>query len=115
MEQVTIYHNPKCKKSQETLKFLREKRVEPKIIEYLKTPPKKEELRQIVNKLHKTPEDLVRKSEKEYKENFKGKQLTQEEWLEAMAKFPKLIERPIVVNGKKAVIGRPPENIKTLR
>lgn len=109
-----IYHNPRCRKSRETLELLRQHGVEPQIVEYLKTPPSKEELRDILRKLGMKPEQLVRKGEARYKEQFKGKALSEEEWLEVLTQHPRLIERPIVVAGDKAVIGRPPENVLQL-
>jgi arsenate reductase (glutaredoxin) len=111
---VTIYHNPRCGKSRSTLALLEEKGIQPHIIEYLKTPPTKEELRAILKKLDMKPEQLVRKGEDIYKEKFAGKTLTDEQWLEVLVKNPILIERPIVVKGDRAVIGRPPENVMEL-
>jgi arsenate reductase len=111
---ITIYHNPRCGKSRSALTLLEEKGVRPHIVEYLKTPPTKEELRSILKKLGMGPEQLVRKGENVYKEKFAGKQMTDEQWLEALAKNPILIERPIVVKGDRAVIGRPPENVLEL-
>ncbi len=105
-----IYHNPRCRKSRETLELLRTHGIEPQIVEYLKTPPTKEELRALLRKLGMKPVELVRKNEAIYKELFKGKELSDEEWLDVLVQHPKLIERPIVVAGAKAVIGRPPEN-----
>ena len=84
------------------------------IIEYLKDTPSQEELRQIIDLLGIKPEQLLRKNETIYKEKYKGKSLSDEEWIEAMLENPKLIERPIVVQGSKAVLGRPPENVKEL-
>lgn len=109
-----IYHNPRCRKSRESLALLQEKNIEPEIIKYLETPPSTGELREILKKLDIKAEQLVRKTEKIYKENYKGKNLTEEQWIEAMAKYPKLIERPVVIKGNKAVIGRPPENVLEL-
>ena len=109
-----IYHNPRCRKSRETLQILREAGIEPEIVEYLTTPPTAPELRDLVDKLGIAPSQLIRKQEKIYKDNFKGKELSEEEWLAAMTQYPKLIERPIVVAGDKAVLGRPPEAVKTL-
>ncbi len=109
-----MYHNPRCRKSRETLELLRRHGIEPEIVEYLKTPPTKEELRDILRKLGMKPHELVRKGEAIYKEHFKGKELTDEEWLDALVQYPKLIERPIVVDGERAVIGRPPENVLAL-
>lgn len=107
---VKIFHNPRCTKSRETLKLLEEKGEMPVIIEYLKTPPAKEELAEVVEMLGIKPHDLIRKGEAEYRENFKGKDLTDDEWLDAMVAYPKLIERPIVIKEGKAAIGRPPAN-----
>lgn len=109
-----IYHNPRCRKSRETLQILQENKFEVDIVEYLVHPPTADELKSIVQMLNISPEALIRKGETEYKENFKGKKLTDNEWIEAMVKYPKLIERPIVIKNKKAVLGRPPENVYTL-
>ncbi len=109
-----IYHNPRCRKSRETLDILTNKGIEPEVVLYLETPPSKRELKEILSKLGISAFDLVRKTEAIYKENYKGKDLTEAKWIEAMIKYPKLIERPIVVKGKKAVIGRPPENVEVL-
>ena len=111
---ITIYHNPRCGKSRSALALLQEKGVHPHIIEYLKSPPTKEELRAILKKLGMKPEQLVRKSEDAYKERLAGKALSEEQWLDALAMNPILIERPIVVKGDKAVIGRPAENVLSL-
>lgn len=88
--------------------------VEPEIIEYLKTPPDKHTLKQLVDMLGIAPHDLIRTQEKIYKENYKGQDLSDDEWLEVIAENPKLMERPVVVEGNKAVLGRPPENVKEL-
>lgn len=111
---LTIYHNPRCSKSRQTLGIIEDAGQMVQVVEYLKTIPTKEELAEIIEKLGIKPADLIRKSEKDYKDNFKGKTLTDDEWLEAMVQYPKLIERPIVVKGDKAVLGRPPENVNTL-
>lgn len=81
------------------------------IIEYLNTPPSKEELKEILEMLDMKPEQLLRKGEAIYKEQFKGKNLTDDQWIDAMIEHPKLIERPIVIKNGKAAIGRPPENV----
>lgn len=108
----TIYHNPRCSKSRQTLAILQEKGVEPEIIEYLETPPDTSTLRLLIKKLGMAPRDLLRKGEDAYKENqLSNPELTDEQILEYMVRYPKLIERPIVVNGEKAVLGRPPENV----
>lgn len=109
---ITIYHNPRCAKSRETLQILKEGGKEFEVVEYLKTPPTAEQLREITALLNKKPQDIVRKNEKLYKEEFSGKDLTDDEWLTVLASNPILIERPIVTDGKKAVIGRPPENVR---
>ncbi|MEQ8927088.1 MAG: arsenate reductase (glutaredoxin) [Fulvivirga sp.] len=114
MAKATIYHNPRCGKSRNTLKILEEKGVESNIIEYLKTPPSFEELKTIIGKLNIKPEELLRKGETVYKEKYKGKNLSDDEWIKVMVDNPILIERPIVVAGSRAVLGRPPENVLDL-
>jgi len=109
-----IYHNPRCRKSRETLELITNNGMDPEIILYLDTPPTKKELKEILDLLGIEPTDLLRKSEPIFKENYKGKELSNAKWIEAMIKHPKLIERPIVIKGKKAIIGRPPENVKSL-
>ena len=109
-----IYHNPRCRKSRETLDIIRNAGVEPKIIEYLKTPPGAGELKEVLRMLDMRPEDILRKNEDIFKQNFKGKMYSDDEWIGILVENPKLIERPIVVEGKRAVLGRPPENVKSL-
>lgn len=109
-----IYHNPRCQKSRETLKLINDAGVHVEIVEYLKNTPSKEELQDLISKLGITPVQLLRKSESVFKESYKGKEFSDEEWVEIMIENPKLIERPIVVDGEKAVLGRPPENVKEL-
>lgn len=111
---ITIYHNPRCKKSREGLAILEASGNEFEIVKYLEEVPSKEEISSILNKLNISPMDLVRTQEKIWKENFKGKSLSDAEVLDAILEYPKLIERPIVINGDKAVIGRPPEDIKRI-
>ena len=106
-----IYHNPRCSKSRQTLELLHTKGLEPEIVLYLENSPSKKLLKDILKKLGIKAEQLVRKSEAIFKENYKGKTLTENQWIEALVKHPKLIERPIVINGKKATIGRPPEKV----
>jgi len=107
---VTIYHNPRCSKSRQTLALLTERGIEPEIVEYLKTPPSEAELTRILELLGKEPEELMRKNEAEYKEHFKGRELSREEAIRLMTQYPKVIERPIViVDDAKAAVGRPPE------
>lgn len=109
-----IYHNPRCRKSRETLALIREAGTEPEIVEYLKTPPSAAELKALLGMLGIPAEALLRKGEAIFKSDYKGKSLSEDEWIAAMAAHPVLIERPIVVKGKKAVLGRPPENVKVL-
>lgn len=108
---VTIYHNNKCSKSRQTLQLLQEKGQKVEVVEYLKNTPSAEELKAVLSKLDIKPEQLLRKGEKVYKEQFAGQPHTDEEWIQIMVENPVLIERPIVVNGDKAVIGRPPESV----
>ena len=109
-----IYHNPRCRKSRETLALLKEEGYKPEVVEYLKTPPSQEELIEILSLLGISAEQIIRTGEKIFKENYKGKTFSEEEWVQILIENPKLIERPIVVAGKKAVIGRPPENVHSL-
>lgn len=109
-----IYHNPRCRKSRETLQMIKDAGIEPVVIEYLKTPPTSAELSEILLLLKVAPEAIVRKGEKLYKEQYKGKNLSDQDWLEILPSHPVLIERPIVVHQQNAVIGRPPENVKEL-
>ena len=113
-ETLTIYHNPACTKSRETLALIRSRGHEPRVIEYLKTPPTARELGEIVGQLGIEAEALVRKGEDVYKTRYSGKQLTGAQWIAAMVKDPVLIERPIVVKNHKAVLGRPLERIEEL-
>ena len=108
---IKIYHNPRCRKSREGLQILENSGKEFEIIKYLEDIPSEEELAKIIKKLNINPIQLVRKNEKVWKENYKGKDLSDHEIVKAMIENPKLIERPIVINNKKAVIGRPPETI----
>lgn len=110
----TIYHNPRCTKSRQGLAFLNEKGIDPEIKEYLKEGVSADELKEVVGLLGIKPEALIRKSEADYKENFKGKDLSDDQWIEAMVNYPKLIERPIIIHGDKAVIARPTELIQEL-
>lgn len=109
-----ILHNPRCRKSREGLKILEDSGQEFAIVEYLKEPLSEEELTDVLAKLNMNAMDLVRKNEKEWKENFKGKEMSQEQVVTALVNHPKLIERPIVISGDRAVVGRPPENIHEL-
>lgn len=106
-----IYHNPRCMKSRQTLSLIQEAGAEVEIIEYLKEPPSAAELKEVIGKLGISAEQLLRKGEAIFKQEFKGQLHTDEEWIEIMLAHPKLIERPIVVKGDEAVIGRPPESV----
>ena len=112
MTEITIYHNPRCTKSRQTLALLEDKGINPKVVEYLKTPLNKSEVADILQKLGKSPRDIIRKGEVEYKESgADNKDLSDEQLIEKIAQNPKLLERPIVVNNQKAAVGRPPENV----
>lgn len=109
---ITIFHNPRCSKSRQTMELLQSNNVEPEVVEYLKTPPDFKTLDNILNMLGIEPRQLMRKGEAEYKENnLADESLSRKQLIEAMVKFPKLIERPIVVSNGKAAIGRPPETV----
>jgi len=111
---LTIYHNPNCSKSRATLALLQQHGFNPRIVEYLSAPPTGVELDAIVRKLGIKSEQLVRTGEEIYKAKYAGKMLTDSDWIEAMVSDPVLIERPIVVRGDRAAIGRPPENVLPL-
>lgn len=108
---ITIYHNPRCSKSREALGILETSKADYKIIKYLDELLSEETLKNIIKLLKIKPIALVRTNESIWKENFKNLDLTDKEIIAALAKHPKLIERPIVINGTKAIIGRPPQNI----
>ncbi|MGH1469658.1 MAG: arsenate reductase (glutaredoxin) [Cellvibrionaceae bacterium] len=112
---LTIYHNPRCSKSRQTLALLEENGHKPVIIEYLSNRPSANTLKQILSKLDMSPRELLRKGEDIYKEKkLNDDTLSDNQIIEFMSQYPKLIERPIVINGNKAVIGRPPENVLTI-
>jgi arsenate reductase (glutaredoxin) len=109
---VTIYHNPRCTKSRQTLALLEKHGIQPKVIEYLVTPPTEVELKRLIKLLGITPRELVRKKEEEYKKaKLDTTNVTDAEIIRAMVKYPRLMERPIVVTSNKAALGRPPENV----
>lgn len=108
----TIYHNPRCSKSRQTLQLLQERGIDPEVVLYLETPPDADTLASIVNKLGITPRQLLRKGEDAYKEaNLADTSLSDQQLIDAMVTHPRLIERPIVLHGDKAALGRPPENV----
>ena len=106
-----IYHNNQCGKSRAALEVLKQLRLGFEVIEYLKNPPTAKELKSILKLLQIPAEALIRKGESAFNENFKGKTLTEADWIDTMVRFPKLIERPIVIYGNKAAIGRPIEKV----
>ena len=118
MEKIIVWHNPRCKKSREGLalieKIAKEKGLELEVRKYLDNPPSVSELKNLIKMMGIKPIELVRTKESIWKENFKGKDLTDNEIIEAMAKYPKLIERPVVIYRNKAVLARPAEKILEL-
>jgi len=112
--EIIVYHNPRCSKSRQALSFLDQKGLNYTIIDYLKNPVSEQELKLILKKLRINAASLIRKGEADFKQNFKGKNLSEEEWVLAMVNFPKLMERPIVIKGNQAVIARPDDRIETL-
>lgn len=111
---IKIYHNNRCSKSRCALTALEESGQEFEVINYLQSTPTADELREIIEKLGIKPYDLIRKGESVYISEFKGKDLSDEEWIAAMVENPILIERPILVSGDKAVIARPTERINEI-
>ena len=115
MSKVTIYHNPRCSKSRQTLAILEEQGIKPDVVLYLETPPDARELKLLVDQLGISPRELLRTSETEYKAmKLDNKKMSDADVINAMVKAPILIQRPIVVKGNKAVMGRPPENVLSL-
>jgi len=108
---IKIYHNNRCSKSRNGLKILEDSGKEFQIVKYLENVPSEKELKNLINQLGIQPIDLVRKNEAIWKSDYKGKDLSNAEIIKAMVEYPKLIERPIVINGDNALIGRPPESI----
>ena len=109
-----IYHNPRCRKSREGVEYLSSKGIDFEIIYYLKNPLSKKEIKLLVSKLGISISDLIRKNEKIWKDNYKNKELSKDQIIEIIFKEPKLMERPIIESEKRAVIGRPKENIDNL-
>ncbi|OMH25983.1 arsenate reductase (glutaredoxin) [Motiliproteus sp. MSK22-1] len=115
MTDITLYHNPRCSKSRETLKLLEENNVQPTIRLYLETPPNREEIHEVLKKLGIGARELIRKTEQEYKDNnLKDTNLSEDQLIDALIEYPKLIQRPIAIKGERAVIGRPPESVLDL-
>lgn len=109
-----IYHNPRCKKSRAGLQYLLAKGIEPEIIEYLKNPISEGEIKDLLVRLNKRPTDIIRTQEAIYKSDFRGKNFSDDEWVKILLENPRLIQRPIVVKGPKAVIGDPAEELDVL-
>jgi arsenate reductase len=109
-----ILHNNRCSKSRCALELLESKGVDFEIVKYLENPLSAAEIKDLLKKLDLPAEAIIRKGEADYKANFTGKTMTENEWVEARVKFPKLIERPNVIKGDKAVVGRPVENVEAL-
>lgn len=109
-----IYHNPRCSKSRNALQILEEHGITPEVVHYLDTPPTREELLALLDKLGIPASELVRKGEEVFKNEFAGREMSEEAWLNAMLAHPQLMERPIIVAGGRAVIGRPLENVLAL-
>ena len=106
-----IYHNPRCSKSRKGLQYLEDKGCNFEVVTYLTNGLSEKELSELIAKTGKKPFDFVRQHEQDYKDQYKGKVLSDEEWIKVLVENPKLLHRPIVVNGDKAVLGNPPENI----
>jgi arsenate reductase len=112
MSDVVIYHNPRCSKSRQTLALIQGLGVRPKVVEYLETPPSAAQLKGFLKALKMKPRDLMRRKEPEYKEQgLDDLGLSDDDLIAAMVRTPKLIERPIVTQGAKVALGRPPENV----
>lgn len=112
MNTIKIYHNPRCSKSRKTLEIIESTGAKPEIIKYLDSPPSISEIKSVLNLLNLTPRELMRKGEAEYKDNnLSEESLSDDELIQLMVKYPKVIERPIVLSSGKAVIGRPPESV----
>ena len=113
-KEIIVYHNTRCRKSREACSILEDEGTSFEVVEYLKTPLKQNEIKDLLIKLDLKAEDIIRKGEKLFKENYKGKTISESEWLKILAENPILIERPIFVKGDKAVVGRPPEKVLDL-
>jgi arsenate reductase len=108
---ITIWHNNRCSKSRDSLNLLHEKNESIELFEYLKNPPTVDQISEVLQKLKIPAIELVRKNEEVFKTTFKDKNLTEEEWIQVFVEYPVLIERPIVIKGNRAVIGRPIEKV----
>jgi arsenate reductase len=111
---ITIYHNNRCAKSRSALEIIKRSNADIHVVEYLKDPPTEKDLQGILKKLGMKAEEIIRKKEELFRTKFAGKKYSEEEWISILSENPVLIERPIVIKGNKAVIGRPPENVMKL-
>jgi arsenate reductase (glutaredoxin) len=111
---LTVYHNVRCSKSRDVCTLLKKKKVKTEVVEYLKTPPTQKELKGLLKMLGMKASELVRTKEPLYKEKYEGKKISEAQWLKILSENPILIERPIIVKGDKAVIGRPTEKVLEL-
>ena len=111
---LTIYHNPRCRKSRETLELIKEADADVDVVEYLKKPLTEDEIHNLLAKLNLPVDYLIRKNEELFKTQFKGKDFTEDQWIKVLAENPQLLERPIVVKDDEAILGRPPENVMKL-
>lgn len=109
-----LYHNPRCSKSREALQLIKDAGHQVEIREYLKEPPTVSELKLLLDKLGVHPLQIMRKQESIFKEQFKGKEFSKDQWIDIMVAHPILIERPIAIKGDQAVVGRPPTNVNNL-
>ena len=113
--EITLYHNPRCSKSRQTLELLRERKIELTIVEYLNQPPTHQQLDSVLRGLEMEPRELMRKAEPEFKSlGLNDQALSRDQLIDAMIKNPKLIERPILIAGDEIAIGRPPENVLSI-
>ncbi|VAW71575.1 Uncharacterized protein YfgD, not an arsenate reductase [hydrothermal vent metagenome] len=111
-DSIKIYHNPRCSKSRMTLQLLSERKIQPEVVQYLEHPPGRQALEDILNMLELEPRQLMRTHETEYKDNnLADESLSRDQLIDAIIAFPKLMQRPIVINNGRAAIGRPPENV----
>lgn len=112
---VTIYHNPRCSKSRQTLALIRDRGIEPEVVEYLKQPPTPGDIKRIIDRLNVTAREIMRSNEAEYKAlGLADESLDEAELIEAICEHPKLLQRPIVLRGEQARIGRPPESVEAI-
>lgn len=113
-EKITIWHKPNCSKSIQAMRFLKDHEIEPEVVLYIENVPTEEMIRDVLKKLGIAAEELIRKKEPIYKEKFSGKKMTEDKWVKAMTKYPVLIQRPIIVKGKKAVFGRSDDELNQI-